>query len=320
MLKARLIAESGLNKAYHEIRQDFSLAQNYQLTEEFGGGTYTVSSTPLEGGGENRAQLVSEGICGGGRCKVSADLENRTRTVADDDPTDNYFELWYNVIVGGILKMNGDCGVGVTTIHANGDIEIGGSAAVDAVRVTSAGTIEVKKKDKAEFEVLDHQSPVEIFTAALRVVIDAFIAFAAENGAVYASGADIPESPPGGVAYCTGDPSGWSRTGTGCFIFAGNASFHGGALDVSSVNGYPALIVLGTGEVKLNSGSEVHGAILIPNGSAWINGGVQIYRPFLVGQSVNGNGTANLYAGDGTGFNLPPDQTKTERVVVTAWH
>ena len=54
--------------------------------------------------------------------------------------------------------------------------------------------------------------------------------------------------------------------------------FEGGALDVQSVNGYPAIIVMGTGEVKMNSGSEVHGAMLVPNGpcaarcgSTWIH-------------------------------------------------
>ena len=122
------------------------------------------------------------------------------------------------------------------------------------------------------------------------------------------------------MAYCTGDASGWSRTGNGCFIFAGDTSFQGNAVNVSSVNGYPALIVLGAGEVKFNSGTVVRGAILIPNGSAKLNGHAQFYGAILVGQGMTGNGTADLYAGNGQGFNLPPDETTTDNVVITAWH
>lgn len=97
-------------------------------------------------------------------------------------------------------------------------------------------------------------------------------------------------------------------------------SLQGNAVNVSSVNGYPALIILGTGQVRVNAGSVVYGAVLIPNGSAKINGHSIFYGPILVGQGMTGNGTADLYAGDGQGFTLPPDETHTDNVVITAWH
>jgi hypothetical protein len=322
-LKARLIAESGLNKAYHAVRDDFSLVADYTETAAFGGGSYAVASMPMvtqEGHVlDNRAQLVSRGACGIGRAVVTIDLENRPLTTTDDDATDNYFNLYYDLLVGGVLDLKGNFWAEVANMHANGNATISGSAKVDAKTVSSAGTVTWKKADGTVI-LLSNQSPVKVVTEALLAAIDALVGYARENNAVYTDGSLIPASPPGGVAYCTGNPDGWSRTGNGCFIFAGDASFQGGALDVQSVNGYPAIIVMGTGEVKMNSGSEVHGAMLVPNGSVKLNGHAVFYGPILVGQGMTGNGTADLFAGDGQGFSLPPSETVSDNVVITAWH
>jgi hypothetical protein len=35
---------------------------------------------------------------------------------------------------------------------------------------------------------------------------------------------------------------------------------------------------------------------------------------------MTGNGTANLYAGDGQSFNLPFEELTEDNVVITAWH
>jgi len=319
MLKARLIAESGLNKAYNAVKNDFDQVAGYADQAAFGGGTYTVKSVALSGGETRRAQLISEGVCGFGRAVVSVDLENRPKVEADDDPSDDYFDLLFDLLVGGTLNMTGNFKADVTDIHANGSATLSGSAETDAKTVSSAGSV-IWKKPGGTVTLLSNQSPVEILTEALLEAINDFIACAVKNGAVYASGAEIPDSPPGGVAYCTGDSSGWDRTGNGCFIFAGEASFQGNAVNVSSVNGYPALIVLGADEVKLNSGSVVHGAIIVPNGSVKLNGHADLYGPIVVGQGMTGNGTADLHAENGQGFNLPPEEELTDNVVVTAWH
>ena len=319
ILKAKLIAESGLNKAYLAVKKDFSKVSGYVDAAAFGDGSFAVKAVPSLGGSANRAQLVSEGVCGIGRAVVSVDLENRPITTPDGGTADDYFDLLFDLLVGGTLDLKGNFKANVTAIHANGDVTISGSPETDAKTVSSAGTVTWKKPD-GTVTLLSNQSSVEILTEALTAAINQFIEFATENNAVYASGADIPASPPGGVAYCTGDASGWSRTGSGCFIFAGEASFQGEAVNVSSVNGYPAIIVMGPGEVKFNSGTEIHGAVLIPNGSARLNGHAAFYGAILVGQGMTGNGTADLYAGDGQGFSLPPDETTTDNVVVTAWH
>ena len=59
----------------------------------------------------------------------------------------------------------------------------------------------------------------------------------------------------------------------------------------------------------------------MPNASFKVNGHAEIHGAILVGQGMGGNGTADLYPGDaGQGFNLPPQQTITDNVVITAWH
>lgn len=320
MLKARTIAESGLNKAYHAISANFALAKSYALSEGFDGGTYTVRASPLSGAGAsaNRAQLVSVGVCGLGQSTVSADLENRPLIQRDDDTSDNYFNLLFDLLVGGTLDMKGTFHADVNAVQANGNVTVSGDADPGS-RISSAGTVTWKKAD-GSVTLLSNQSPVPVLTAALLAAIQEFKDFATQNGAVYGSGADIPASPRGGVAYCTGSDAGWSGQGTGCFIFDGIVSLQGRSLNVNSVNGYPALIVTSTSEVHLNAGTVVNGAIIVPNSSVKLNGHATIYGAILVGQSMTGNGTADLYAGGGQGFNLPPDDTSKDNVVITAWH
>lgn len=318
-LKARLIAESGLNVAYNKIREDFSAAAAFDEKGTFDGGSYHVRSLDLETADDNRAVLVSEGVCGLGRYKVSADIENRPRIVGDDDAAARTFDLLYHLLVGSTLDLKGNFEADVTTIHANGDVELKGSAHTDAMTVSSAGTVSWKKAD-GSVTMLSDQSPVEVLSAALQNAISAFIDYAESNGAVYDSGADIPAAPPGGVAYCTGSSSGWDGQGTGCFIFAGEIALQGVKLNLTSVGGYPALIALGANEIKINNTAVIHGIVLIPNGSLHINGTATIYGAILIGQGMTGNGTANLYAGDGQSFNLPSQDVMEDNVVITAWH
>ncbi len=320
MLKARLIAESGLNKAYHLVKENFALVKgDYRLEESFGGGTFKVCKGTLKDADPNRAQLISEGVCGLGRSTVSIDLENRPLILRDPDDADNYFNLLFNLLVGGSMNLSGNFQAQVTAIHANGNVKLNDITHVDATTVSSAKTV-TWKKDDGTVTVLSNQTPVEILTAALMAAIQEFKDYAIAHDAVYASGSEIPAAPPGGVAYCKGSDAGWSGQGTGCFIFEGDVSLQGKSLNVSSVNDYPALIVLSASEVKLNAGTVVNGAILIPNGSAKLNGHSVVYGAILVGQSMTGNGTADLFAGSGKGFSLPPDEAQKDNVVITAWH
>lgn len=137
MLKARLIAESGLNKAYHTVKKDFSKVSSCSETATFGDGTYKVTSATSVGGNANRAQLVSEGVCGLGRAVVSADIENRPKTTSDGNTADDYFNLLFDLLVGGTLDLKGNFYANVNAIHANGNASISGSAYADSKTVSA---------------------------------------------------------------------------------------------------------------------------------------------------------------------------------------
>ena len=322
-LKARLIAESGLNKAYNAVKGDFSQIGTCAESGTLGDGTFAVRSVTALGGNPNRAQIVSEGRCGIGHAVVSVDLENVPIRTGEEGDDADFFPLEYDLLVGGDLLLNGNIRALFDAIFSNGTLTVGGSSFLGATKLSSAKKIVIKnpKKVSGPYTTEENCPPQAISPEALTAAIDAFKAYAQANDAVYASGADIPVAPPGGVAYCTGDASAWSGQGTGCFIFEGEVSFQGSGIDVQSVDGYPALIVLSASEVKLNADAVVHGAIIMPNASFKVNGHAEIHGAILVGQGMGGNGTADLYPGDaGQGFNLPPQQTITDNVVITAWH
>lgn len=328
ILKARLIAESGLNKAYNEIKGDFSKISGCAQSGTLGDGTYAVTVRTDIGGDPNRAQIISEGRCGIGKATVSADLENIPLLVASGGGGGEYyfFPLAYDLLVGGILQFKGNSDAEVTLIFANEELTVTGSADfADPVSLSSASKVTVKhpKKITGSYETYPYQSPEEIVTEALTAAINALKAYAQKNGAVYASGAEIPQNPPGGIAYCTGSSAGWSKKGKGCFIFEGDVSVQGSGVDIESVNGFPALIVLSASQVHFNSDATIRGAILIPNGSLKINGHAEIYGVILIGQSAIFNGTSDFYAGEGgQGFAVPvvEEVSVTDNVVITAWH
>ncbi len=319
LLKARLIAESGLNKAYRAVKADYSLARTYRLEESFGGGRYTVEAVPLEGVDANRAQLQAVGVCGLGRAVVKIDLERRVQTGAVEGEDELFFPLPYDLLVGGTMKLSGNLYADVTALHSNGSSDMGGSFNLGgaAVTISSAGTASWKKAP-ATVTLQSGTAAQPISTADLNAAFDRLKAYAEANGAVYPSGASVPAEPPGGVAYITGSSAGWSGEGTGCFIFQG--TFSTKHVNLTSVNNYPALVVLSPSAVQFNAGAVIQGAVLLPTSSLKFNGHAAIYGPILVGQTMTGNGTADLYAGGGQGFSLPPQLETTDKLVVTAWH
>jgi hypothetical protein len=265
--------------------------------------------------------LTSNGTCGQfGKYKVSADIENRQIIKNASGPGSNYYPFLFDILVGGAMDLKGNFDVAVNKIHANGNITTKGSSSIDTLSISSGGKVTLFKFTGSS-TVLENQPAVNIQPAELTAAINALKAYAERNGAKYADSADIPANPPGGVAWCTSDGARWIGSGTGCFIFEGNASLQGGGKrTITAVDGYPALIVLGTGEVKINAQTVVNGAILVPNGSVFLVGTADFYGPVLVGQSFTGSGTAALHASDAQGFNIPPNVTTSDNVVISAWH
>jgi hypothetical protein len=316
MLKARMIGESGLNKAYQAIKGNFALVKGgYVLSEAFAGGTYSVRSVALAGAGQNRAQLFAEGLYGAGKVVVAADLTNCVQVVGSGSP--DYFPLDFDFLVGGTMTISGNFHLHVSQMHSNGNADLGGSTSSDPCVISSAGTAAWKKKP-ANVTLLSGQQARVVYPASLEAAINKLKASAQANGAVYANGSQIPSSPPGGIAYCTGSDTGWSGDGTGCFIFDG--VFNNKHVNITAPDGYPALVVLSPCSMQFNAGAYIYGALLLPSASLFLNGHAAIYGPLLVGQNLSANGTADLWEGSGQGLTTPPSQTVLDKAVITAWH
>ena len=118
-LKARLIAESGLNKAYNEVRSDFSKISSCAQSGTFGDGTYAVRTVTSRRKPQPDS-VISEGRCGISRATVSADLENIPLVTSEDGSSVYFFPLDYDLLVGGELQFKGDSG-GVHGHFANGN-------------------------------------------------------------------------------------------------------------------------------------------------------------------------------------------------------
>ncbi len=327
MLKARMIAESGLNKAYNQLKENIGQIQGYSLKEDLDDGSYRVTSKTFQGM-SHRSQLTSVGVCGKGTAVVAVDLESvQSLAGGDNNGDDDFQSLPYDLLVGGTLGITGAFRANVYEIHANGDVSINKQSNVSGtVTISSSGDVtwgNGKKDTPPNGVVLRPNQPQRtISPAELQAAVERFIAYAESNGAVYSSAGAIPANPPGGVALYTGTGGLMLHGSYNATIIAlsGDVTVNAQAR-LNGPDGYPALIVLSPNQVRFNGGAVIHGAVLLPNAPLRFNGTAAIHGAVLVGQNVLGNGTADLYAGDpGQGFNLPPNPSVSDKLIITAWH
>jgi hypothetical protein len=310
-LKAKLIAESGLNAAYNMLKTDFSQANDLSVESEFGNGKYVVTSTP-DADSPFRYKLTSNGTCGEyGKYKVSADVENRQITANDDDE----FELEYDFLGLGSITISGNFNADVDAIHGNGNVTMGGGSSTAATTISSSGTVTINKKVTPAPTTADGV-PIETLPAGLDAAIDELIAFARQNGEVYADGVAPSASPNGGIAVCEGfPPANWTG-GTGCYIFLGGGKIVLNNVTINNVGGYPSLVFKNMAEISFTGNVDLNGAVLLTASTLKFTGNAEVNGSLVVGGTVDGNGTANLTGGDG--FTRPP--TVTDNVVISAWH
>jgi hypothetical protein len=192
---------------------------------------------------------------------------------------------------------------------------MGGGSSTAATRITSSGTVTINKK-VTPAPTTANGVPIETLPAGLEAAIDELIAFARQNGEVYADGVAPSASPAGGIAICEGfPPANWTG-GEGCYIFLGGGKIVLNNVTINNVNGYPSLVFKNTAEISFTGNVNLNGAVLLTASSLRFTGNAQVHGSLVVGGTVDGNGTANLYGGDG--FTRPP--TVTDNVVISAWH
>lgn len=313
--KAKYIAESGLNTAYILIKYKFSRADGLHIEGTFADGKYVVTGEQ-DPENDQRFKLTSLGTCGVyGRFKVAADVENRPVLLTGN--SERFFALPYDFLGLSAISLSGNLGAGVTSIHGNGPVTMTGASSTDATTITSAMTVTLKKVSPAP--ITQSGTARVAMPANLTAAINELILYATENGEVYRSGEMPSATPIGGVAVVTGlPPANWTG-GTGCYIFTGGGRAVLNGITINNVAGYPSLIFPNSTELAFTGNVILNGAVLLPSSSLRIAGNAAVYGPLIVGMSVEGSGTANLFTGDfGQGFNLPP--SSTDNVVISAWH
>lgn len=317
-LKAKMIAESGLNTAYQLLKTDFSKAPGLKLDSQFADGTYVVTSIP-DPNSPYRYQLISDGTCGSfGHWKVSADVENR-QIVKNNNPNDRFFNLLYDFLGLSSIDLTGNFFADVTTLHGNGNVDLGGSSSTPAVTITSSGAVTLGKNNLTPGTTTQSGVPPVNLPSGFSAAIDELIAYARQNGEVYGDGVAPSAAPEGGIAVCEGlPPANWTG-GTGCYIFLGGGKIVFNNVTINNVGGYPSLVFKNAAEISFTGNVDLNGAVLLPSSSLKFTGNAEVYGPLVVGLPVDGNGTADLHAGSyGQGFNRPP--TVTDNVIISAWH
>ena len=143
-VRAKAIAEAGVNHAYSMLVTNFALREDANAfpPTAYGDGVYDVTVKCL---GNNVAILCSTGNCGMAAVSVIADVVNYGVPYSDVVPPSPAFD--YAMICGGEFSFRG-CGYidgtnGTAKIHSNGAMSLAGNAHAD-VALSSSTSFELK--------------------------------------------------------------------------------------------------------------------------------------------------------------------------------
>ncbi len=117
-IRAKAIAEAGANRGYNALCLNYALRSSGNLYEsvDFGGGRYSVTLTPMEGGW---TRLVSVGTFGRAQHQVGLDMRD---TLDGQSSLPRFLE--YAIFCNGAMTING------TPRQVDGDLHSNGSFAL----------------------------------------------------------------------------------------------------------------------------------------------------------------------------------------------
>ncbi len=119
-IRAKAIAEAGANRGYNALCQDYSLRTVGTLYEDvaFGGGLYSVTLTPMDGGW---TRMVSVGTFGRATHQVGLDMRD---TLDGQSSTPDFLE--YAIFCNGAMTINGTPKQIDGDLHSNGAFTLNG--------------------------------------------------------------------------------------------------------------------------------------------------------------------------------------------------
>lgn len=298
-IRAKAIAEAGLNEAYARLRDDFSL--RYQPLafgqRSFAGGTYNVTVTPV---GERAARLLSVGRYGIAEVRVGMDVRNAAAQSGDSGSDQRPPNPWqYAMFANGNLRLNGTPPTVRGALHSNQEFRLSGNprnieGIITARSIVSTGG-EIPPQQIGTFREVPFPSLSDPYFVQL-------LATAQANGAVR-SGGTFRESDlatiHGNVLWVTG-----------------NATFHGSF----TFNG----VIVATGRITLRgSGTRVLNGLMYTPGDITSDGSTDLYLTgsMMAGGNIEFNGASSIFthAPVGPGEEGYEQEGPPDRIVVSAW-
>lgn len=354
-LRARAIAESGLNVTYNMLRSNFraNYSPGVLAATNFGGGTYQVSFRD-GGNNTNLATLVATGTFHGAMATVAINLryypEVVTTTYGSYSTIYGPYTFTNTLLVGGNVDWTGGGSFADgSRAHANGYISLGGSA--DWAK-SATGTLYVSSSTKfsldsgsATLEATWVKAPVITsykagnLTATKYVQsvaqipiptieLSPFYTMALKGGQVKTNYNLQPSGSytvPGGFMWVVGDLD-IKGAVCGCFVATGNITLESGAVVTPYAPGFPTLLAR-DGQIKMTGQADITGVVIAQNSGVNWNGGGNVRNGALVCSGALSKGGSS----GSVGFSLPgnsitiytPDTSvktnSTSRLVIQAW-
>lgn len=341
-LKAKVIAEAGINQAYNVMKFNFAAKDDDSLFPEtaFGGGSYDVEVVTVS---SNTARLVSVGRCGLSQATVKVDLLNQVRTAADwlenGAMVDPALFTNYAILTGGMIDWGGGGTVqGGGKIRTNDELEMVGGGTLNGAGlvVLSSQNIYIQGSSKILGEAHAPSFEGKINNITTRVTepvpfvviplldLTPFYQRALANNEVKNGSFKLTSdySPLGGVVWVNGNVKISNGSVNGCIVATGDIEISTSD-SLSSVNGFP-LLISRDGNIKITSTPELSGLVYARGGKIdWKGGGTLTGSIIAAGDLDKGGGSDLIIQFTPAVPSIPdaPDAAtnSTDYVIISAW-
>jgi hypothetical protein len=352
MLKARSIAESGINITYAKLKNDISKLNNGNWAEEsFDGGKYNIHLNIIA---SNRMSLISIGNYNGVESKVRADLRYYPSEEIMVNPSSTtvgtiYGPYIYNhsLYVGGTCTWRGRGTFGGGNVYVNGLIDLGGNGTwvkssgstlkiYSSTKINTFGSGEIVCDSVIAPEITQKKSDGIIGALVISSVsapvlpeieLSPFYQHAYKNGQVKTGNFSVPSGyvPVGGILWCDGTLDFKGKV-TGCFIATAGITLEAGA-EVKPINPNWPTLYNKAGDINFTGQAETYGFIYTGGNVKFAGGGAMQDGPVIIKGNLEKRGNSDMIDNiPSTGFVIIPPvvnpqqiSNTVERLVITGW-
>jgi hypothetical protein len=340
-LKAKSIAESGINYTYNNVKFNFNYINNPNLStnNSFGDGFYTVKVLQVS---TNTAYLVSVGTCGNAKAKVSADLLNQRKIdpnlINNENMIDEALFKNYSIIAGGKINWAGTGniiggkvrGCGPIELFGNGKLSGSGMEVISSKSINIQGNAEINGiarsaiiEGKIENITTKVKEPV-LYIKTPNLDLYPYYQIAYFNNQIKTGSIIINKNftPLGGILWVDGSVKISNGSFNGCIVATGDIEISTSA-NINSLNGCPVLISR-DGNIKITSTPTISGLVYTKTGNIeWQGGGVLNGAIISTGDVIKGGSSdliINFIPSTPVVVGMPEYINKSgDYVIISAW-